>query len=85
METYIIEQFDGKKCVGKEEIRTNDYDDVLKRVTEIVAKTDHRVEIWDSKAYRQGIRMRVGSYGAGLTVVGPALFLLAIDICITYN
>ncbi len=52
METYIIEQFDGKKCVGKEKIRTDDYDDVLKRVAEIVAKTNHRVEIWDSAAYK---------------------------------
>ena len=33
-------------------IRTDDYDDVLKRVAEIVAKTNHRVEIWDSKAYK---------------------------------
>ena len=32
--------------------RTDDYDDVLKRVAEIVAKTNHRVEIWDSKAYK---------------------------------
>ena len=46
METHIIEQFDGKKCVGKEKIRTNDYDDVLKRVAEIIAKTDQCVEIW---------------------------------------
>ena len=52
METYIIEQFDGKKRVGKEKIRTDDYDDVLKRVAEIITKTDHRVEIWDSKAYK---------------------------------
>ena len=52
METYIIEQFDGKKRVGKERIRTDDYDDVLKRVAEIVTKTDHRIEIWDSKAYK---------------------------------
>lgn len=52
METYIIELFDGKKRVGKEKIRTDDYDDVLKRVAEIVAKTDHRVEIWDSAAYK---------------------------------
>lgn len=52
METYIIELFDGKKMVGKEKIRTDDYDDVLKCVAEIVAKTDHRIEIWDSKAYR---------------------------------
>ena len=52
MDTYIIEQFDSKKCVGKEKIRTDDYDDVLKRVAEIVAKTDHRIEIWDSKAYK---------------------------------
>ena len=33
-------------------IRTNDYDDVLKCVAEIIAKTEHRIEIWDSKAYR---------------------------------
>ena len=52
METYIIELFDGKKRVGKEKIHTNDYDDVLKRAVEIVAKTDHRVEIWDCKAYK---------------------------------
>ena len=52
METYIIELFDGKKRVGKEEIRTDDYDDVLKRVAEIIAKTEHRIEIWDSKAYQ---------------------------------
>lgn len=52
METYIIELFDGKKWVGKEKIHTDDYDNVLKRVAEIVAKTDYRVEIWDSKAYR---------------------------------
>ena len=52
METYIIELFDGKKRIGKEEIRTDDYDDVLKRVAEIVAKTDHRIEIWDGKAYK---------------------------------
>lgn len=37
---------------GKEKIRTNDYDDVLKRVAEIVAKTDYRIEIGDSKAYK---------------------------------
>ena len=30
METYIIEQFDGRKRVGKEKIRTDDYDNVLK-------------------------------------------------------
>ncbi len=52
METYIIELFDGKKRVGKEKIRTDDYDDVLKRVAEIVTKTNHRIEIWDSKAYK---------------------------------
>lgn len=52
METYILEMFDGKKRVGKEKIRTNDYDDVLKRVNEIVTKTNHRVEIWDSVAYK---------------------------------
>ena len=52
METYIIELFDGKKRVGEEKIRTNDYDDVLKRVAEIVAKTNLRIEIWDSKAYK---------------------------------
>ncbi len=52
METYIIELFDGKKRVGKEKIRTDDYDDVLKRVAEIVSKTDYRIEIWDSKAYK---------------------------------
>ena len=52
METYIIELFDGKKRVDKEQIRTDDYDDVLKRVAEIIAKTEHRIEIWDSKAYR---------------------------------
>ncbi len=51
METYIIEQFDGKKCVGKEKIRTNDYEDVLKRVAGIVDKTGCRIEIWDRKAY----------------------------------
>ncbi len=42
-----------KEKVGKEKIRTDDYDDVLKRVAEIVAKTDHRIEIWDSKAYKR--------------------------------
>ena len=52
MENYIIKLFDGKKRVGKEKIRTDDYDDVLKRVAEIITKTDHRVEIWDSKAYK---------------------------------
>ena len=52
MENYIIELFDGKKRIGKEKIRTDDYDDVLKRVAEIVAKTDHRIEIWDGKAYK---------------------------------
>ena len=52
METYIIELFDCKKRIGKEKIRTDDYDDVLKRVAEIVSKTNHRVEIWDSKAYK---------------------------------
>ena len=36
----------------KKRIRINDYDDVLKRVAEIVSKTNHRVEIWDSKAYK---------------------------------
>ena len=30
METYIIEQFDRRKRVGKEKIRTDDYDNVLK-------------------------------------------------------
>ncbi len=52
METYIIELFDGKKRVGKEKIRTDDYDDVLKRVAEIVSKTNHRIEIWNSAAYK---------------------------------
>ncbi len=52
METYIIELFDGKKRVDKEKIHTDDYDDVLKRVAEIITKTDHRVGIWDSKAYK---------------------------------
>ncbi len=52
METYSIELFDGKKRVGEEKIRTNDYDDVLKRVAEIVVKTNLRIEIWDSKAYK---------------------------------
>ena len=45
METYIIEMFDGKKRVGKEKIRIDDYDDMMKRVAEIIVKTDHRVEI----------------------------------------
>ena len=65
METHIIEQFDGKKCVGKEKIRTNDYDDVLKRVAEIIAKTDHRVEIWIPQRISIEIRMCVGSYKVG--------------------
>ena len=52
METYIIEMFDGKKRVGKEKIRIDDYDDMMKRVAEIIVKTDHRVEIQDSKVYR---------------------------------
>lgn len=52
MEIYIIELFDGKKRSGKEKIRTDDFDDVLKCMVEIVSKTNHRVEIWDSKAYK---------------------------------
>lgn len=40
METYIIELFDVKKRVGKVKICTNDYDDVLKQVAEIIVKTD---------------------------------------------
>jgi len=74
METYIIELFDGKKRVGKEKIRTDDYDDVLKRVAEIVAKTDHRIEIWIAQRISIEIRMCVDSNGAGLTEVGPVLF-----------
>ncbi len=52
MKTYILEMFDGKKQVGKEKSRTDDYDDVLKRVNEIVTRTNHREEIWDSVAYK---------------------------------
>lgn len=52
METYIIEMFDGKKRVGKEKIRTDNYDVVLKIVAEIITKTDYRVKNWDSIAYK---------------------------------
>ena len=33
---------DGKIRIGKEKIRTNDYNDVLNHMNEIVTKTNHR-------------------------------------------
>lgn len=62
MDTYIIEQFGGEKCVGKEKIRTDNYDDVLKRVADIVSKTDHKWKSGIAKRISSEIRMRVGSY-----------------------
>ncbi|MBQ8488376.1 MAG: hypothetical protein IJ535_01205 [Pseudobutyrivibrio sp.] len=51
METYYIELFDGKKRVSKEKLRVEDYDEVLKRVAELM-DTPYRIEIFDAVAYR---------------------------------
>ena len=51
METYYIELFDGKKRVSKEKLRLEDYDEVLKRVAELM-DTPYRIEIFDAVAYR---------------------------------
>ena len=51
METYYIELYDGKKRVGKEKLRVENYDEVLKRTAELM-DTPYRIEIYDSTAYR---------------------------------
>ena len=51
METYYIELYDGKKRVGKEKLRVENYDEVLKRTAELM-DTPYRIEIYDSAAYK---------------------------------
>ena len=51
METYYIELYDGKKRVGKEKLEVEDYDEVLKRVAELM-DTPYRIEIFDAAAYK---------------------------------
>lgn len=51
MEKYYIELYDGKKRVGKEKLEVEDYDEVLKRVAELM-DTPYRIEIYDSAAYK---------------------------------
>ncbi len=52
MEKYFIELFDGKKRVGKEKIKVDDYDQVLKRVSELI-DSPYRIEIYDEAAYKR--------------------------------
>lgn len=51
MEKYYIELYDGKKRVGKEKLEVEDYDEVLKRVAELM-DTPYRIEIFDAAAYK---------------------------------
>lgn len=51
METYYIELYDGKKRVGKEKLEVEDYDEVIKRVAELM-DTPYRIEIFDAAAYK---------------------------------
>ncbi|MDC7278039.1 hypothetical protein NXH64_00850 [Butyrivibrio fibrisolvens] len=51
MEKYYIELYDGKKRVGKEKLEVEDYDEVLKRVAELM-DTPYRIEIFDATAYK---------------------------------
>ena len=52
MEKYYIELYDGKKRVGKEKLEVEDYDEVIKRVAELM-DTPYRIEIFDAAAYKK--------------------------------
>lgn len=52
METYYIELYDGKKRVGKEKLRVENYDEVLKRTAELM-DTPYRIEIFDAASYKK--------------------------------
>ena len=47
---------------------------MLKRVAEIVSKTNHRVEIWDSKAYKYRNKDVCSDNGDGPTEEGSPFF-----------
>ncbi len=51
METYYIELFDCEEHVSTEELRVKNYDEVLKRVAELMY-TPFRIEIFNASAYK---------------------------------
>lgn len=51
--TYLIIKESSDNTSEIEEIKTNDVDVVLKRVSELMKSTDLKIHIWEKKDYEQ--------------------------------